>query len=326
MATVAWHDANEMRAFPLLEDQYGYLYVSGAKRLRHLPLSAVVDFGALLGLDTEFQDGVHSVYLSQVAHQDGEFLFDFRSDAPGLTESVLRFARDVAAAPFETEHAESLDGPAGSSSSSSSALGCDPDPLWSGFLVTGDLSPLVDLLAEGEELATDSLLVEPATLQNLTRAYVRSLNVANQDRTRATSPAGCPELEWLHAVGGLVAQERCIQGPVRLKAGHNFLLRQNVREGAIELAVAIGAGLGPPCEEATLFAGELPPMGRQTLDGALRCDEVLRSINGLGGRQLQLLAGPGVQLVADPENHRLTVDVDMAGLPVCYSEESDLSE
>ena len=57
------------------------------------------------------------------------------------------------------------------------------------------------------------------------------------------------------------------------------------------------------------------------LSGGLQCNEVLRSINGMGGPFFNILAGLGVSIVPEPDLHKVKVDVNMFGLSVCFTSE-----
>jgi hypothetical protein len=200
---------------------------------------------------------------------------------------------------------------------------CD-EPLWYGYLVTGDMADLVAYLPSDGTVASTAIL-EPALVQILTASYVVSLNLANMDRTRAEAPVGCTPIVWPFPVGVNYVNARCFTGIVRFMAGYNATIEQDTHQNAIILGAAVGAGAGQPCEELLLFTDEgLHPLG--PLSGGPPCNTVLRSINGVGGPLYNFTAGAGVSLAPQPDHNTLSINVDMTGLALCPSSLSELSE
>lgn len=79
-----------------------------------------------------------------------------------------------------------------------------------------------------------------------------------------------------------------------------------------------GGELGRVCEgQVALHEQEVAPLGRGTLDGASRCNEVLKSINGISVETLLFQGGAGVSVYSQPEKSRVTVRFDGAGLARC---------
>ena len=214
---------------------------------------------------------------------------------------------------------------------------CDVQPLWSGFLVTGDLAELVDLLVDGTTWTGNEAIVEPAVVDSLVDAYASSVNVGNADRTRVTPADGCPDIEWDYPVGEDVVHvnQSCLQGHIRFKPGYNAVIEQVDTDNQIFLGASPGEGEGLPgsraesgvvCDGVQLFDAEIPPDGSTLYEGGPRCNEVLRSINGLGGQLLSLLTGAGVEITEIPAENKIIVDVSMRTLAVCYEEVSAVSE
>lgn len=315
MPAPAWFNANENRDYP---------FVPGAGVP---PRALVVDAGFAPGAKSRYETGTHAVRLVAVRRAGAVFYLDFEADAPELFGVPLTFRREAADGDFVTEFLDS--GTAGLSASSDSASTsgyageCD-EPLWEGFVVTGRAAAFEALLP-GDGVVSFSAAVEPALVQNLAEAYVSRVAVANLDRTHATSPDGCDEENPVDE-GAVYVAAPCLTGDVVLVPGFNALVRQAASDNAIVLGAAVGAGEGEPCAPVPVRPGEEPPPGSTLLGGGPRCNETVRSVNGVGGPQLTLLAGRGVTIAAVPEENRLVVTVDMGGLAGCPASVSARSE
>ena len=188
---------------------------------------------------------------------------------------------------------------------------------WRGFLVTGRLAGLADSLGDPEvrQFPAELWVVEPARVQNLAGTYVRSINLANKSRTLATPAAGCGDESH---ESQFYVQSRCLQGPLQVKAGYNTHIRQDDVRNALIFSGAVGSGVGEACEELPLYPGEIPPPGSRHLSGGLSCNELLTTINGVGGPGVRLIPGRGVDIDADPANpHGLRIRIRAAEFTSC---------
>ncbi len=353
MAKPGFYNDNRNRAYPIVFcPEKMLLNCDGT--LHDLPDDVFVDFGALMGLDSEYVEASHIVYLANICRIEDVFIFEFRSTAPGTFGRSLFFTRNLEDELYVTEDVEdaeeatslcslslssfsSDDLVAGSipslpslSSSISSEISlasddCPEEPVWSGYLVTGTMATLATILPSGCTLSagTGDVQVEPALIRSLIGHYARTLNLANDDRTRADAPDGCDPLVYEFATGETYIQAECLVGQPRLKAGYNATIFQDDLENSITIGAGVGAGEGEPCEEVPLFDEEVPPAGRTTLDGAERCNDTVRSINGVGGRILNLQTGIGASQINLPDLHKIVIDVDMSGLATCFDEQTD---
>lgn len=214
-----------------------------------------------------------------------------------------------------------------SASTSVYSLGatCEPTPAWTGYLVTGRLSELAAVLGDGQALtrSTDTGgTVEPCLVQSTTTHYMESLNLANQDRVRANAPDGCSQsasddVWYATGPGEIFVAATCLRGSVRLSAGYNAIVRQETAGTAMVIGASPGAGAGEVCDMPQLFAGEIPPPDSNVYDGSPMCNEVIRSLNGIGGRSVTLLTGTGVTASVEAENHLVVIDVDMNTMAMC---------
>lgn len=310
-------DENAGRSYPFLAGTVGQPEPGpDPGSALYLPDSAILDFGALLGLNAGFVEDEHIVYLAAVRRQDDQFEFEFRSTAPGLSQEPLIFCRNLEDPRHAVEYADSVD--QSSDDDSDEPGDCQEEPGWSGYLVTGDLTDLADLLSSGQELTgTATQQVEPALLRNLAGSYVRAINAANGERTRVTAREGCREPCWPFAPADLYVVGRCLQGNVRFEAGYNCSIR--VQDDLLEFSAGIGLGAGEPCEEVPIFPAEAPPTNSELLTGGNTCDEGIRSINGIGGRLLQIVAGRGVTVTPVPADNSIEINVDFHDMALCVS-------
>ncbi len=294
-----------------------------------IPQGTIVDFGCLMGINSGYVEGEHNVWLDDVRRFGEEFDFVFASDAPGLVGQFLVFTFSQHNARYSTEYADCLAAANSLSFSFSESVSFPElktvdDSLWSGYLVIGDLTELAAMLPVNKDYVHDGTRVEPCLLRNIAMSYLRTINLANNDRTRATAPAGCPALAWGFPTGQIYPNAVGLTGRIRFEAGYNCKVVENTLANSITISamdpsVEVAAA-GQPCDFVPLFVGEAPPAGRTRLDGALGCDEVICSINGADGPQLAIVNGGGLTIAYDTANHVVTVKVNMQGFHVCAAE------
>lgn len=321
MASPSWFNENENRAYPFTLGEN-----NPARTL-------VVDAGFVMGAKSRFGSGTNIVQLVAVRRSGSFFYLDFVSDAPELFGVLLTFSRSISDDDFATEFVDS--GTAGLSASSDSKSGsqshsdsistrlCD-EPLWSGFVVTGRMSKFLEILPTDGTLSYLAK-VEPGLIQNLSAAYVSQISVANVDRTTISAAPGCdgpPDStdEILHV------NATCIIGDVVFVPGFNTTVTQNLTDNSITLGAVVGAGAGEPCEPVKTYPQETVPSDSSLLEGGPKCNETLRSVNGVGGPLLTLIAGNGITITSMPSENRLIVNANMTGLALCFDSISHRSE
>lgn len=327
MANPGFLNDNQFRDYPFLTrlDPLSQAdYPSEPLPLQALPPSAIVDAGAIMYSGSQFA-AEHRVYLHAISRDGGHLYYDLRSDAPGAINTRCLFQRQVADAEFATEWVEAsfLDG------SATDSAACDGIPNWEAFLSTGQYAELAALLADGEAVTFPLGLwtLEPARVQNLAGTYVQTLNLANFPRHTAVPDATCLTGSESEAVANPYVNAICMTGNIAFREGFNANIRQERGTNTIWLGAARGAGAGEPCEEVPLFESESAPADSRFLTGGPGCDDVLKAINGVGGRNLVLRAGPGFRIYADPEiPHALVIDRSLQDFAVCAAHESESSE
>jgi hypothetical protein len=194
-------------------------------------------------------------------------------------------------------------------------------PLWEGYMVSGSLDELAGYLSDCETIA-GPIPIEPATIQNMAGGFVQSVNVANADRTRATSADGCRDLcfEDQECVEDCIACN-CVAGDVFFKEGYNSLIKQDTLRKTLTFSGQVGAGAGEPCSEIPICEEEKEVLANSpyisTLSGGPTCGDVVMSINGVGGKYFTLSGGKGVDVIPYPEFNRIIVDVNLQDLAIC---------
>jgi len=313
MASPAFFNENGNRAYPFVPSD------------NSPPNTLVVDAGFIVGPKTRFKTGVHRIWLAAVRRQASYFYFDFQSDAPELYGLALTFSRHVTDPDFYVEFLDS--GTSGLSESSESGSTASPyaceEPLWSGFLTTGKAESLTAALPTDGVIACVGV-VEPGLIQNLAESFVVKFAVANDDRTRVQPALGCGEIVDTSNI--IHIKSNCVVGDVVFVPGYNANVRQSSTDNSITIGAAVGDGAGEPCTPVELYDGEAPAENSTLLEGGPRCNETIRSINGAGGPQLNLIAGKGVTITGSPEDNRVIINVNMSGLALCFDSISARSE
>lgn len=303
-----------------------------------LPDSAIADFGSIMGASSGFVEGEHTIKLYRIRSVGSVVEYEFTCDATGLTDYVLRFERNTTDTLYTTSFAVAV--PSSGSSTIDCMLSCESTPcnsltedscsgdhIWSGFLVTGKFDELLDQLDSsvvscGEVDTTVlskvfNIPVEPSVIVNLSKSYVKSVSVANAERTRSQTPQGCREYCWPFPLQDHYVNCECIVGAVRFEEGYNCKITQNDLENSITINAQLGAGQGQACTDVPIFDEEEPPQGRTTLSGALKCSEVIRTINGVSQRFYEILGGSGVTVTPYPDEHKIVIDINLHNMAVC---------
>jgi hypothetical protein len=297
MARAGFYNDNEYRQYPFVaKDTYAHA---------ELPTNLIVDCGFIMGLDSEFDSAVDTVYLYCVRILADRYEFEFRTTATGAASHPLIFTRPRGAESWINESVESA--------SATGTTFCGSEPIWEGFMVSGHL-------AEDSSVATATLtfdqerVVEPALVQSLVKSYLRSVNVANYGRTVldgcATDPVTITERE-------IIVQAECLQGDIALAAGFNCEISQTDVSRTITVAPLLGANANTPVAEELcshygelpLFDGEVPPTGSKFLSGGPACDELITSINGIGGPNVNINGGEGITITSNPAANRVRLIV-----------------
>lgn len=327
---------NQLRSYPFIRDTGTDI----------LPNAWIVDFGAIMEIDADFQPQLHQIYLHSVSRLDDIITFRFRTDAPGASNEELVFTHAADADSFQLSQVES---------SSITATTDSVSPKWSGFLATGRLDAADNILADGESLtsvhagvylfvysASNSAngpiifaeglqpTIEPARIQSLQRSYARTITVINRGRTLTATPEGCgndwPEDVYTAKQQPLHFAGEFTSGIIRLVEGYNCRIRQSPATNAFEINGDVGGGLGEPCEELPLYDGEPALGGSSYLSGGIKCSDIIKTINGVAGPYVRVLGGAGLTVTVDDENPNiLHVRRSLEDLGDCTARELETS-
>lgn len=283
-----------------------------------LPNPTIVDFGSVFGPEAGYDPTEHKIWLQSVSRAGTTLTFEFRTNVPALSDSALIFTRQITDAAYSHEFADADIVPG-----SSASLGelCGPAVIWDGFLVTGDLTDLLELLPGDGELVANSvndMVIEPGCIQDLGNGFIRSINLANAPRLIAPPADDCSSLSSFTVSREIVVNATCLQGVLKLKEGFNVSIQQDQAENSITIGAGVGDGLGEPCEEVPLDSSETQQPGSKLLSGGPTCGEIITSINGLPGPLINIRGGSGVVVEPDSEvPHKLLVNVNFRGLALC---------
>lgn len=295
MASPGFFNENANRAYPFVAD-----------RTTALPHALIVDAGFVMGVLSRFDAKSHGVRLARITRSGTSFLIEFDCDAPELYGVPLAFTLTTSTARYAVAFNDTGETGFSDSRNDSDTNECR-SPLWSGFVVTGDPANFAALLPSNGTVAFSDV-VEPCLVQNLAASIVAKLGLANDDRARASSPEGCGGP--VEAADAPYVANSCTLGRVVFSPGYNATVRYSEAENSITFGAEVGAGRGQPCGEVPLYAGDAG-------GGGPSCSDVLRSVNGRGGPEIDV-SGSGVTITPVPDENTLIVDIDMRGLATPY--------
>jgi hypothetical protein len=307
MPRAGFHNDNEYRAYP-------FVFKRSYKSTVELPTATIVDCGFIMGLDSEYAPDEHIIYLHSITRELDTLKFVFKTNAPGAKNFDLTFECATTAEEWQTEFAESA--PA------AEANFCAEEPAWEGFISLGRLEELITLLPENGTIEfytpttvtnTDmpDYTTEPSRVQSLVRAYVRSISVGNYVRPQVPS---CAELadENFTPINPeeIIVNAQCLNGNIKIKPGYNCSIQQNATENSISVTAfrrdgGVAEETAEICQygsELPLFTGQEPPAGSVFLNGGPACGDLITSLSGVTGPNLNIAAGPGIQIVPTSDN------------------------
>lgn len=320
---------NEYRGFPFLKGTTAKP-IDGPVSLNNLSDRTLVDCGFIIAGNVAFDVTEDSIFLKRVRRVGSVFYFLFHSDCPALIDVEIEFAFAIDADKYSSNLSDSGVGGvslSGSESDSDGTYDC-VEPILSGYLTVGSLSWLRNQLSSDGTIEEGSTRtdVEPSLIQDLTKSFVTTINIGNQDRTRVSAPEGCDPVTWPFETDIVLVNETCIIGDVVFKEGFNTTIRQTQEANSLTFSAIAGSGRGQPCEEFALTSTEAPPVGSNFMGGGLSCFEVLRSINGRSGPIVNIFGGTGVGIVPDADNNTVQIIVDRRGMAICYESISEVYE
>jgi len=360
MARAGWYNENEYRDYPFMTQVEPFGIVreedlslssssslsseSSAEALVGLPHEAIVDFGAIMGIRSGFDEQTDWVYLYRISYDAPYFVFEFRNTA--CSESIF-FIRHQGADPwtiswessrpmgYEPTLPSSQSSISSSSSASPSSEPFNPwnfepceEPCWEAFIVTGFFNDLLDMMVDGDTLYFHQgvWVIEPCRVQSLVDSFAASINLANRARKHVTLPERCRSSSSSAEEDPVHLNRACMTGDLAFKGGYNCVIRQEDSNNAIVIDGAVGGGeYGQPCEEFPYYPGEEKPDGSKHYSGGPTCGEIVKTVDGKGGRTIRIDPGPGFGISTDPDDPSLLIiNADMEDLLVeCIGESSE---
>lgn len=325
MPAHGFYNANEEREYPFIYK--GYRPDDGDSiddSVDPLPRRAVVDFNCLFGPDARFFNENnaairHVVYLAEIRREADVYEFEFRTNVSPADQFALVFAVAADAAEWTIVTAEAVRALPPDSSDFYDYEGF----IWEGCLVVGVLADLEMVNGETRTFTPLEWQVEPSLVQ--TTSYLQTLNLGNFNRTYAYGVCDTADFDPPREILPYV---QAMRGQLRFREGYNCSIRQDDVTNTITIAAAVGAGTGEACAEVPVSEDEesLASLG-ELLSGGPRCDEIIATINGVGGRSIRLKPGPGVTIERDPDDdHGLIITIDLTAFNACLAETSDNSE
>lgn len=291
MAIPDFYNVNLGRTYPLM-------YRSGQLPADH----AIVDAAFTVTSDTKYDPLLHDVLLTDIGWIDDRTLYVvFICTAPWLASSSMQFHVPTDSKEFSAFYVQWGDN------------GSTGD--WIGNLVIGDVKGLISSVGH-----YDHAVVEPARVINIGGAtQAGAVYVYNRRRTQATTNQGCEQLVYPTALDDYIYACGPLYREIRITGGYNTIASQSTDPAVITIQTdGFAKGeLGASCEAIPMHHTEQPPSGRATLDGGLRCDEVIRSINGIGGPDIGIILGKGTSVTTDPDNNQITIGLSEADLNTC---------
>ena len=314
MARPGFYNDNEYRSYPFVDKP-----LSSTKPAYEMPDDAIVDAGFIMGLDAQFDDSTHKVQLSSVSAADGLLRFTFIATAPDCVGKNIVFTRSYYFDEDDMLRVLDKEWALETAESNSSGLVCADEPVWSGFLVTGKLEKLIaDVDTRGGFVSFAGFYeIEPARIQNLNKAYLRSISVGNYERTKVPP---CENTDTTIQSPQIIMNAACLQGELLFKAGYNARIRQSTRARELYFAAERGSGQK---EDTALCSnhGEIPFYDNEVnekpfvhgntrskfLSGGWSCKDLIFTINGVGGSNVNLVGGKNVEIGYDDTANAITV-------------------
>lgn len=342
---------NMFRAYPFIDSSLGMA----------LPDEAIVDFKCFINSEAGFIADEHKVWLYAVKRTQTHVVFSFACDAAALSDKVLSFY--IPAGSGEITYAfselQSLNNacvdPQSLSSESSSAVSTQQSSsstsepyttdsglvIWDGFIVVGNLTSLLESM-EITDCMTDPegyTKVEPALVVDLQSTMVRFVNIANKLPTTVTAAEGCSD--GLEQSYDIITYHRNITGDIKFVNGYSCNVTLSESDNSIVFTATTDTAVkGQFCGHEELaqikYKSELIPgikfgdnhtIPNDSLlySGGPLCRDTLKSINGVGGKRLWIIAGRGIALTENQENYLISINATLSGLAVCYAPGTSVS-
>lgn len=268
MAYAEFYNLNANTSYPFVTTSTDtFMFMSG----RELPNRLIVDCGFTIGPALDFNPEIGAVYLRSAKRDGNNLILTFRADS-GSTTTDFVFVRYMDDPFGRTDYVEASGGP---------LFGI-------GFLVTGDIHSLYDLLAPTEEdmllaysafghLTRYEATVEPALIVSNRKQSALSISVGNMLRLnegQCDSCGGSPPVIDNKTIK-LQASASHMVGRLKFRSGYNAAITASPVSNALSFVAVIGEGLGEVCDNDPIrYVGDVPDQGS-------RCKDYIYTINGI---------------------------------------------
>jgi len=298
MPRPGFYNDNAYRAYPFIE-------YSGET----LPYGLIVDAGFIAGLDCGFDSETHTIWIDTVVVTAAAVEITFRTDA---NDAPLVFSFLRAVDEWTTIYSES---------ESAADNECADEPIWSGFIVVGEVDKIVTTLAATTTFG-QNFVIEPGRIQNLAKSYVRSINVGNYARLVVPPCDDAAESEVIDLENReIVINATCLKNKIRLKEGYNCRITQSDFVSTIFVTAARGAGQSfdeELCEnhgEIPLDQNESKPAGSLFYSGGPACKDLIFTINGVSGKNVNIVGGSNIAVGvgAAPNSIKISLNSNLQG-------------
>jgi len=290
MPRPSFYNDNEHRAYP-------FIYADRGQTLPTLVEKTIVDAGFIMGLDADFNEREDSIWLESISRINAQVNLVFKTDAPAAANFVLTFSCATNTTDWLTLY----------SNTAAANIPCAVEPVWEGFIVISNAEELATIPDGGTvTFQKNEYRIEPARIQNLARSYLRSISVGNFERTQ---PDPCGEKNT--APKKILSNARCLTGDIRFKEGYQALISQNNNSNTITFSAGVLFGQTKDaafCEfgsELPLFDGDAPEAGNKFYARGPACDELIFTVNGIGGPAINILGGPGISITTTENQNEL---------------------
>lgn len=298
MARPGFYNDNAYRAYPFIEYDN-----------ETLPYGLIVDAGFIAGLDCEFNNEIHTIWIDTVVVTSATVEITFRTNA---NPAPLIFLCPRATEEWATIYSESA---------IAESNECAEEPIWSGFIVVGEINKIVDELAPTTTFGAN-FPIEPGRVQNLAKSYLRSINVGNYARL-VVPPCDDDAVSEVIDLENreIIPNATCLKGRIRLEEGYNCRITQSDFVSTIFVTAELGAGR-PFDEEICDNHGEIPltldelkPDGSLFYSGGPSCKDLIFTINGVGGRNVNIVGGANVivNVGTTPNSIKVSLNANLQG-------------
>lgn len=335
MANQGFYFDNMFRAYPFLDKTMGM----------ELPEDTILDFNCFILSEVNFVATASKVWLYKINREGNYFTFSFACDASGLSNKLLEFTKtlddkEIAYAFSSIEENTNL---ADLNEGYSSEFECANTVVWEGYIILGNLNKIASIISEGETVYDYDKLtqIEPSLVIDSQKNSIKSINIANKIADMVTTPEGCSESSEAPLSSSLssdsgyysniVPYQTCISGDVSFSNGYSCDVAISTVGNYVNFTPdAFGSTKGKFCgnEAGVKYASQLTPgirsgvahtlhAGSVLYSGGPACPDTLKSINGISGKRLWILAGTGITIAENPQSNSLAVQATLSGLAVC---------